>query len=113
MSVAEIQDGTRISNSFRPDEMVSISNASKRLGDFVDSLRSKAKDKFLIVKNNVPEAVLLDVKVFEYLAALAEYAVECFDDVAISEELLTRMKDGKNHAGLKTLEEIAAENGIE
>ena len=102
-----------VSNAFKADEMVSISSASKRLGDFVDSLKSRLKEKILIVKNNTPEAVLLDVEVFENLARLAEMAMDAADNVAIWEELLVRTKDPKNYVGLKSLEEMVAENGLE
>jgi len=53
--------------SFTPNEMLSATDLSKKTSSILTELSDQTHDKFVIVRNNQPRAVLLSLSAYESL----------------------------------------------
>ena len=72
----------------RQQELVSVSDATRRLAGLLQNLRNHVASKFFITKNNTIEAVLLPIDEYEKLLDLEEE----LDRLMLHQEILLREK---------------------
>lgn len=83
----------------RLDQAISVTDIARHSREVMDKLKA-GQDKFVIMRNNVPEAVLLPVARYELL--LNELA-----DLRVDAQARERLNDGGS-AGRISLEEMTA-----
>lgn len=77
--------------AYTKDEMVGITELSKSLSGFVGKLKSQTLNKIAIIKNNVPEAVVVPIERYERL----EEMEKLFEQIAIADIIEKRVHSGK------------------
>ncbi len=86
----------------RQQELVSVSDATRRLAGLLQNLRSHVASKFFITKNNSIEAVLLPIEEYENLLDLEEE----LDQLILHQELVLReQRDSGKRISLAELDE--------
>ncbi|WP_198306462.1 type II toxin-antitoxin system Phd/YefM family antitoxin [Arcobacter vandammei] len=59
--------------TYTQKEIVEISELSKPLSSFIDKISTKAVEKFVIVKNNKTEAVIISADEYEQIRKIQDY----------------------------------------
>jgi PHD/YefM family antitoxin component YafN of YafNO toxin-antitoxin module len=93
-------------------EFISVTEVGRNLGQYMESLQGEKQEKFIILRNNEPEAVLLSMKLYEFLQARLQELEELVDDFMASKDLAERLKDKKNLKSAVTLEELGKRHGL-
>lgn len=93
-------------------EFISVTEAGRNLGQHMEALQGETQEKFIILRNNEPEAVLLSMKLYECLQARLHELEELVDDFIASKDLAERVKDKRNLKSSITLEELGKRHGL-
>ncbi len=95
------------------EEEVPITLLSRDIRKYVDRLRLERKKRFIVTRNDKPEAVLLSQKYYDELMDLIEELKHNLDRVSKQKNVLDRVKDEKNLRNAITLEELGSQHGLE
>ncbi len=74
--------------AYTKNELVPISEFAKNTNKFLNSIKNRSRDKIAIVRNNRPEAVIIDIDEYEYLCKLHEISedAEIYNLIKIREQ---------------------------
>lgn len=81
--------------AYTKEEMIGITDLQKSLGGVVNKLKSHTLEKIAIMKNNMPEAVVIPIDKYERL----EEMERLIEQIAMSESISKRVQDGKFEGG--------------
>ena len=88
------------SAALRTDELVPISKFGRNISEYVDTVKTGKVEKWVVVKNNMAEAVLLNIHVFEEMVQLLS---DLLEEEALKVEIKKRMADPTNLKNLTSL----------
>lgn len=94
-------------------EFIPISQAARSMGEYIKSLQEKVQDKYIIVKNNTPEAVLMDVKQYEQLMAKIDELEGLIEDYILENQIKARMQDKRNLKEAVSLDELVKRHDLQ
>lgn len=77
------------------EEMIGITELAKSLSGFVGKLKTNTIDKIAIMKNNVPEAVIVPVDKYEKLAKMEKL----IEQISIANAINKRVPNGNFKGG--------------
>jgi PHD/YefM family antitoxin component YafN of YafNO toxin-antitoxin module len=98
--------------STETNEFVSVTKVSRHFGQYLEALQKDEKEKFIILRNNEPEAVLLVMEEYQRLQAKIQELEEILEDMVTSREIAARLDDKKNLKSAITLEELGRRHGL-
>ncbi|HSA60324.1 MAG TPA: type II toxin-antitoxin system Phd/YefM family antitoxin [bacterium] len=99
--------------STETEEFVSVTKVGRNFGQYLEALQKDEKEKFIILRNNEPEAVLLTMEMYQMLQTKLQELEELLEDLVTSREIAARVEDKKNLKSAVTLEELGKRHGLE
>jgi PHD/YefM family antitoxin component YafN of YafNO toxin-antitoxin module len=94
------------------EEFVSVTQVGRNFGKYLESLHQEEQEKFIILRNNEPEAVLLRMEAYQQLQAKLQELEELLEDLVVSRDVAARVEDKKNLKSAVTLEELGKRHGL-
>jgi PHD/YefM family antitoxin component YafN of YafNO toxin-antitoxin module len=94
------------------EEFVSVTQVGRNFGKYLESLQQEEREKFIILRNNEPEAVLLRMEAYQQLQAKLQELEELLEDLVVSRDIAARVEDKKNLKSAVTLEELGKRHGL-
>jgi PHD/YefM family antitoxin component YafN of YafNO toxin-antitoxin module len=98
--------------AYKKDEMVGITKLSKSLGKYLDKVISNPFNKIAIIRRNEPEAVIVPIKEYEYLRAVADYVEDMEIAKTIKERIIDK-GDAVKYLSEEDMEEYLKKRGID
>ncbi|MCP5467699.1 MAG: type II toxin-antitoxin system Phd/YefM family antitoxin [Deltaproteobacteria bacterium] len=90
--------------------MISLAKDARKL---LDRLRLEKKKRFIITRNENPEAVLLSLNYYDELMDLIEEMRDKLNQISKQKNVWDRVKSESNLKNAITLEELGSQHGFE
>lgn len=93
-------------------EFVSLSKMSREMSHYVELLNERVREKYIIMKNSAPKAVLMDMEFYEELLATLRELEDLLEEREIAELIQKRRADKRNKQANISLDQLGKQYGL-
>lgn len=93
-------------------EFVSLSKMSREMSHYVELLNERVREKYIIMKNSAPKAVLMDMEFYEELLATLRELEDLLEEREIAELIQKRRADKRNKKANISLDQLGKQYGL-
>ena len=93
-------------------EFVSLSKMSRDMSSYIESLNDRVREKYIIMKNSAPKAVLMDMECYEKLLSTVRELEDLLEEREIAELIQKRRADKKNKKPNIALDQLGKQYGL-